>query len=125
MIGPVRSARHYFLDYCMEYDAIYVHYGESPQAGRDVDKFRIDEIDGIDLGTGCYSGTLQRTQSNWQDSYTSMDKLQAYAQKRKYESATDAKFPFTYNRSGCYPGRRPAGIGRYAEISFNDREIRI
>ena len=26
-IGPVRSARHYFLDYAMENDAIYVHYG--------------------------------------------------------------------------------------------------
>ena len=30
-IGPIRSARHYFLDYAMENDAIYVHYGQSPQ----------------------------------------------------------------------------------------------
>ena len=30
-IGPVRSARHYFLDYAMEHDAIYTHFGESPQ----------------------------------------------------------------------------------------------
>ncbi|TCT17060.1 DUF3048 family protein [Natranaerovirga pectinivora] len=31
-IGPVRSARHYFLDYAYDHDALYVHYGQSPQA---------------------------------------------------------------------------------------------
>ena len=37
-IGPVRSSRHYFLDYVMENDAIYAHYGWSPQAESDVSK---------------------------------------------------------------------------------------
>ena len=46
-IGPVRSARHYFIDYAMENDAIYVHFGESPQASSDIKKYSIDEIDGI------------------------------------------------------------------------------
>ncbi len=46
-IGPVRSARHYFLDYAMEHDAIYVHFGESPQAASDIKKFSIQDIDGI------------------------------------------------------------------------------
>ena len=35
-IGPVRSSRHYFLDYAMENDAIYVHFGWSPQAQSDI-----------------------------------------------------------------------------------------
>ena len=35
-IGPVRSARHYFIDYAMENDAIYVHFGQSPQAESDI-----------------------------------------------------------------------------------------
>ena len=35
-IGPVRSSRHYFLDYALENDAIYVHYGWSPQAQYDI-----------------------------------------------------------------------------------------
>ena len=42
MIGPVRSARDYFLDYIMEYDAIYVHVGGSPQAGMDIKKLKIN-----------------------------------------------------------------------------------
>ena len=29
LIGPVRSSRHYFLDYALESDAIYAHYGWS------------------------------------------------------------------------------------------------
>ena len=40
-IGPVRSARHYFIDYAMENDAIYVHFGQSPQAQSDIKKYSI------------------------------------------------------------------------------------
>jgi hypothetical protein len=31
-VGPVRSARPYFLDWAMEFDALYVHVGGSPEA---------------------------------------------------------------------------------------------
>ncbi len=47
LIGPVRSARHYFLDYAMENDAIYVHFGWSPQAQSDIKKYSINNINGI------------------------------------------------------------------------------
>ena len=46
-IGPIRSARHYFIDYAMENDAIYVHFGSSPQALSDIDKYSISDINGI------------------------------------------------------------------------------
>ncbi len=46
-IGPIRSARHYFLDYAMENDAIYVHFGWSPQAQSDITKYSINNINGI------------------------------------------------------------------------------
>lgn len=46
-IGPVRSSRHYFLDYAMENDAIYAHFGWSPQAQSDITKYSIDNINGI------------------------------------------------------------------------------
>ena len=41
-IGPVRSSRHYYLDYVMENDAIYVHYGWSPQAQEDIKTLNIN-----------------------------------------------------------------------------------
>lgn len=46
-IGPLRSARHYFLDYALENDAIYVHYGQSPQAKEDIESLSISDINGI------------------------------------------------------------------------------
>ena len=49
-IGPVRSSRHYYLDYALENDAIYVHYGWSPQAKSDISKYSVNNINGIYYG---------------------------------------------------------------------------
>lgn len=46
-IGPLRSARHYFLDYALENDAIYAHFGQSPQAKADITQLGISDINGI------------------------------------------------------------------------------
>ena len=43
-IGSVRSARHYYLDYALENDAIYVHHGQSEYAQSDFGKLGIDRI---------------------------------------------------------------------------------
>ena len=43
-IGSIRSARHYFLDYALENDAIYVHHGQSPQAQSDFATLNVDRI---------------------------------------------------------------------------------
>lgn len=46
-IGSVRSSRHNFLDYAMENDAIYVHFGWSPQAQNDIANFGINNLNGL------------------------------------------------------------------------------
>jgi hypothetical protein len=102
MIGPVRSARDYFLDYTMEYDAIYVHVGGSPQAGRDINKLKINEIDGMHVGSDVI-WDLTKERGNWQDSYTSMKVLTDYIGKAKFRAATETKFPFEYNASDIIP----------------------
>ena len=51
-IGSIRSARHYYLDYALENDAIYVHHGQSPQAKRDFSKLGIDRIEVAEGKTG-------------------------------------------------------------------------
>lgn len=50
-IGPVRSARSYFLDAVQGHDAIFVHAGGSPQAYADIRGRGIPNIDGV-LGSG-------------------------------------------------------------------------
>lgn len=46
-IGPVRSARHYYLDFALDHDAIYVHYGRSPQAEKAFDELDISHLEGL------------------------------------------------------------------------------
>ncbi len=46
-IGPVRSSRHYFLDYAIENDAIYAHYGWSPKAKSDISTLGVNNLNGI------------------------------------------------------------------------------
>ena len=46
-IGPIRSSRHYFLDYALENDAIYVHFGWSPQAEKDIRTLKVNNLNGI------------------------------------------------------------------------------
>ena len=51
-VGPIRSARHYFIDYAMENDALYAHLGMSPQAQATFQEFGIQHINGQVYDTG-------------------------------------------------------------------------
>ena len=51
-VGPMRSSRHYFLDYALENDAIYAHIGWSPQAQSDIKKLGINNVNGLEYDTG-------------------------------------------------------------------------
>ena len=87
-IGPVRSARHYFLDYAMENDAIYAHFGESPQADSDIRKYSINEIDGIAEDGTTFKRVKDKASPH--NAVTSIDKL--------IESAKNKKFKMTSNK---------------------------
>lgn len=52
-VGPVRSARPYFIDLANGYDAFFVAHGYSPEAKMMLDSGAIDHINGI-----AYDGTL-------------------------------------------------------------------
>lgn len=93
-IGPVRSARHYFLDYAMENDAIYAHFGESPQADSDIKKFSINEIDGItEDGTTFWRVKDKAAPHN---AVTSIEKLIASAKNKKYKMTSDKESVLNY-----------------------------
>ncbi len=97
MIGPVRSSRHYFLDYAMEHDAIYVHFGWSPMAENDIKQLGINNINGVGWGGEVFFDITKDTR-NWQDSYTSWDRLAAFIKKARYRTSSDKEHVFSYNR---------------------------
>ena len=93
-IGPVRSARHYFLDYAMENDAIYVHFGQSPQAESDIKKFFINDINGIaEDGT-----TFWRTNKKYapHNALTSTEKILQSAKNKNYRTTSDKESILQY-----------------------------
>ena len=86
-IGSVRSARHYFIDYAMENDAIYVHFGQSPQAQSDIKKFSINDINGIsEDGTTFWRVKDKAVPHN---AVTSMEKLLKSAESKKYRTTSN------------------------------------
>ena len=72
-IGSIRSARHYYLDYALENDAIYVHHGQSDQAASDFSKLGIDRIVVNNSTTGWRDGTLNVSSEH--TLFTSIEKL--------------------------------------------------
>ncbi len=49
-IGPVRSARNYYMDWAEEYAGVYMHVGGSPQALKAVKNYDFTNIDQIGVG---------------------------------------------------------------------------
>lgn len=93
-IGPVRSARHYFIDYAMENDAIYTHFGQSPQAQSDLKKYNINDINGIaEDGTTFWRVKDKAAPHN---AVTSTEKLLASAKNKKYRTTSTEKSVLNY-----------------------------
>ena len=93
-IGPVRSARHYFIDYAMENDAIYVHFGQSPQAQSDIKKYSIHDINGISEDGTTFWRT--RSKSAPHNAMTSTEKLLQSAKNKNYRTTSDEESVLNY-----------------------------
>jgi len=120
LVGPVRSSRHYFLDYVLEHDAIYIHFGWSPMAMKDIPKLKINNINGVANG-GEIFWDLTKDVNNWQDSYTSMEKIKEYVDRVKYRTESDKKAVFIYNTEDIEPEE---GISaERVEIKYNQLNI--
>ena len=93
-IGPIRSARHYFLDYALENDAIFVHYGESPQAGSDISKLNVDAINGIYQSSSDFWRTSGKYSPH--NVLTTTDKILKIAENKKYSTTSSKKSVLRY-----------------------------
>ncbi|MCI8276409.1 MAG: DUF3048 domain-containing protein [Clostridia bacterium] len=100
-VGPMRSSRHYFLDYAMEYDAIYAHLGLSPQADADMNLYRTNNINGQIYDTG---KARTNTAKYWRDksrkaphnAYTNTSKILEICKEKNYKTTTTKGTPFNY-----------------------------
>ena len=85
-IGPVRSSRHYFLDYALENDAIYVHFGWSPQAQNDIRSLKVNNING--MAESSTSFWRVRDKAAPHNVVTSTEKILDIAERKGYSSTS-------------------------------------
>ena len=86
IVGPIRSSRHYFLDYALENDAIYVHYGWSPRAKRDIPNLGVNNINGIFYNRPYFWRITTKVAPH--NAVTSTKQILAIAKNKKYKTTT-------------------------------------
>lgn len=93
-IGPVRSSRHYFLDYALENDAIYVHFGWSPQAKSDISKLDVDNINGINESSSSFWRVKDKSAPH--NVVTSTEKILKIAERKGYSTTSEKESVLNY-----------------------------
>ena len=81
LIGPIRSARPYFLDYANPFDASLAHVGGSPQALLDIKSLKMKDLDQLNNGSPFKQAGNRTAPSNVFSSFTSLDE---YNKKQNY-----------------------------------------
>ncbi|MBC8537030.1 DUF3048 domain-containing protein [Feifania hominis] len=122
-IGTVRSARDYFLDYARPLDAIFLHYGGSPQAYKALKRGDLDAFDGIngDVEKSLYWRDKDRIKNAaWEHSVmTSGEKITATIEKFKKRAVLEQELKplYTFRETPAPAGEQRA---EFVKIPFSN-----
>ncbi|HVS58211.1 MAG TPA: DUF3048 domain-containing protein [Candidatus Saccharimonadales bacterium] len=83
-VGPVRSARPYYLEWALGFDAGFAHVGGSPEALQDIKNWHVRDLDQF-----YNSGAYWRINSRYapHNAYTSLAKLHTLEKSKGYTSS--------------------------------------
>ncbi|MCL2397786.1 MAG: DUF3048 domain-containing protein, partial [Defluviitaleaceae bacterium] len=83
MIGPIRSARHYFTNFALDSGAVFVHHGASTQGYNAIRNLGLDNIDGMRFdGTVFWRDADRRRERGLEhSSFTSAERLMNVAEQ--------------------------------------------
>jgi len=124
-IGPVRSARDYFVDFAFNHDAIFIHHGASESGYSRIRGSQITVLDGMALegsvfwrdrtypawaGITGQRPTEHSSYAGWTRIYTHL-----YSRNLRREINDNPNFGFTF---GVQPNE-PAGIAEHVTIPFS------
>ena len=97
-IGTVRSARQNYLDYAMENDAIFVHFGWNHRAEQEIHQFGINNIDGNYMDPKPFWRENPEGLATEHTVYTNLDKIITYAENtKKYKTTTNQENLLNYS----------------------------
>lgn len=81
-LGPIRSARPYFITTSLEYDAVYVHIGGSEQAKNNIRTLKLADIDGLSSSNKVFWRKSHKKAPN--NMYSSMEILRRTQGEKNY-----------------------------------------
>ena len=95
-VGSVRSARHYFIEYAEENDAIFVHWGGSPQAYSKLNS-GIDNLDGIALEGSMFFRDTSLNRAYEHTGFVNLEKAKTYAEQNGYTRDAEKDLLLNYS----------------------------
>lgn len=104
-IGPIRSARLYFMDYVKEYDAFFAHAGGNEDALNKMSQYQIKDLD--HATAYFYRDSKGRNVASEHTLYSNTDKLYKYASSKGYDikSSTFEQMKFKTDGPAANPGK--------------------
>lgn len=96
VIGPVRSARPYFIAKALEYNPLYVHVGGSPQAFIDLSELKVADIDALSSGRNVFWRKNHKPIPN--NMYTSIEAIKKEGERKGYTLNSNFT-PLEFNES--------------------------
>ena len=95
-VGSVRSARHYFIEYAEENDAIFVHWGGSPQAYSKLNS-GINSLDGLSLEGSMFFRDTSLNRDYEHTGFVNLEKAKTYAEQNGYTRDTKKDLLLNYS----------------------------
>lgn len=97
-LGTIRSARHNYIDYVQEYDAILVHFGWSAVAKKELISSKYDHIDGNSSDRAPFVRERYEGLATEHTVYTNLSKIIDYSKNtKKLKTTTVVEAPIKYS----------------------------
>lgn len=91
-LGSVRSCRHYFAYYAMEFDAIYMHYGQAAWAEELLGSGLVSDLNGLDSKVDSLAFYRDPNRKAPHNAFTTSDGIQKAIEYKAY----DTQYPANY-----------------------------
>lgn len=108
-VGPVRSTRHYYIDFALPYNAIFLHFGGSPAGYERINSTNIDNIDGMTY-TNFFYQDKQRASSKGKEHsfFISNKELKTLENKLNLSLEGNTEAPFLFYENEYFPKNNDA-----------------
>ena len=120
-LGPMRSARDYFIDFALNHDALFIHHGSSPSGYSRIHSLRVTNLDGMALEGAVF--WRDRSYPEWtgitgnrpfeHSSFTGIERLAAHLESRgirDYWHEDSYAFGFNFGAGANHPQQLGANL---------------